>query len=453
MKRTRLFLENVASNSAGLTQVAGLEEDNLERDAALYIRLNPPRVDAGGESRETFEVFACGPLFPPQKRWITDIPLTRDELFGHVEECRAEWQKSLVDYSEAANGWFKKIEKFPFQEGWDFGGRPELLRACGRKLALAGERLFYFIFEYGGDRVLTDIGRRLRAAARGGMVLTVTSDSFFVPWGMLYTHPGPGNLAPDGSNFVPDGFWGYRHIIEHNTVDVELETGIRPERAGPLPASMNFDEKIDALLGVGYVKEQQELFERLERLKLIAWTERRQRDELRLALEGGDFHDRILYFYCHGEGASGTDGPSLDNANIRLTDGEPITGNDIAFWLRARREIPTHPLVFINACQGGQMTTLFYQTIAAQFLRQKAIGLIGCQIDVPAPFAAEYARRLLPEFINSPRPAPEKVRLGPLLNELTRKFIDVHHNPLGLVYSLYRGADCYIDRAARGAGA
>jgi hypothetical protein len=450
MKRTPLILEHVASNSAGLTQISGLEEENLERDGALYIRLNPPRTNA----RESFEVIAYGPLFPPPRTWVTNIPLSRDELFGHVEECRAEWQKALVDYAESAKGLFKVSEKFPFQEAWDFGVRPELLRACGGRLASAGERLFYFIFENSDDAVLGEIGRRLRAAtARERKVLTVTSDSFFVPWGMLYTHPEPGGLASHGSDFKPEGFWGYRHVIEHNTLDIQLETSIRPDGDGPLPASINFDEKIDAQLGVTCVTEQQELFERLAGLNLIERTERRRRDELRRALEGGNFRDRILYFYCHGEGASGTDGPSLENANLRLTDGEPITGSDIAFWLRTWRELTSHPLVFINACQGGQMTTLFYQTIAAQFLQQKAVGLVGCQIDIPAPFAAEYARRLLSEFINSRRPAPEKVRLGPLLNELTREFFDVHHNPLGLVYSLYRGADCYVDRAARGPAA
>ncbi|MFL6334717.1 MAG: hypothetical protein ACJ754_15510 [Pyrinomonadaceae bacterium] len=450
MKRTGLLLENVASNSGGLAQFAGLEDDSLERDGGLYIRHAPLRAEVGREARESFEVFGFGQLFPARRVWRTEIPLTRHELFEHVEECRAEWRRALVDHEESANSLFRRIKKYPFQEEWDFGTRPKLLRACGGWLAVAGERLFYFIFENTDDPTLREMGQRLRAAsAAGGVVLTITSESFFVPWGMLYTHTRPGGLAHDGSNFDPKGFWGYQHVIEHNTDEVVLETGIRPERAGPLPASMNFDETIDARLGVGCVKKQQELFERLERLNLIARTERRRRDELRLALEGGNFQDRILYFYCHGEGASGTDGPSLMSANLRLSDGEPITGNDIAYWLRARRELPSHPLVFINACQGGQMTTLFYQTIAAQFLRQKAVGLVGCQIDIPAPFAAEFARRLLSEFIDSRSPAPEKVRLGPLLNRLTRELMDVHHNPLGLVYSLYRGADCYIDRTAR----
>lgn len=452
MTRTPLVLEHVASNSGGLSHVGGVDDDNLVRGGALYIRLKPAQLNAGKEAHEMFEVFAYGPLFPPPKRWVTDVPLSHEKLFAHVEECRGEWQKALVDYAEVKKGLFKKAKTFPFQEGWDFQGRPELLRKCGGRLAKAGERLFFFIFEDNDDPVLREIGRRLRkATVEGGMVFTITSDSFFVPWGMLYTHPESGKgLSSDGSNFMKEGFWGYRHIIEHNTIDIELETGIKPDYDGLIAASMNFDENIDTQLGVSCVIEQQELFERLKRLKVISHTERRQKDELQRALEGEDFADRILYFYCHGEGASGTDGPSLKSANIRLTDRQPITGSDIAFWLRSRRELRTRPLVFINACQGGQMTTLFYQTIASEFLRQKAVGLVGCQIDIPAPFAAEYAKRLLSEFINSQRPMPEKVRLGPLLNELTKEFINVHHNPLGLVYSLYRGMDCYIDRKGMG---
>ena len=38
-----------------------------------------------------------------------------------------------------------------------------------------------------------------------------------------------------------------------------------------------------------------------------------------------------------------------------------------------------------------------------------------------------------------------KRRLGPLLREVNREMWDKHNNPLGLIYSLYRGVNCFID--------
>src|SRR5262249_27491704 len=107
---------------------------------------------------------------------------------------------------------------------------------------------------------------------------------------------------------------------------------------------------------------------------------------------------------------------------------------------------PSNPLVFINACQGGQMTTLFYKTIAAEFLKQNATAVIGGQIDMPAVFAAEYARRLFTKFLDGS--SGRRIRLGPLMRELAQEFVNDHNNPLGLIYSLYRGVDCFVDRGA-----
>jgi hypothetical protein len=75
-------------------------------------------------------------------------------------------------------------------------------------------------------------------------------------------------------------------------------------------------------------------------------------------------------------------------------------------------------------------------------LKKKALGLIGAQIDLPVLFAEEYARRFFRALLD--RSASGVVRIGPLMRELTRRFITDHRNPLGLVYSLYRGLDSYV---------
>lgn len=61
---------------------------------------------------------------------------------------------------------------------------------------------------------------------------------------------------------------------------------------------------------------------------------------------------------------------------------------------------------------------------------------------MPAVFAAAFAQRFFEGFLSG---NGTYVRIGPLLRSLTQEFVTKDKNPLGLVYSLYRGADCYVD--------
>jgi hypothetical protein len=279
------------------------------------------------------------------------------------------------------------------------------------------------------------------------MFLTIIGKTFFIPWGMLYTHPvADDKLKPDGSNFKWEGFWGFRHVIEHNPEWVGRYNVLERDEKQLIRASMNMDEGIDAKFKIQSVKKQREFFARLERDNVLHYQERSSKPELQQALEADDFSDRILYFYCHGRAANLNEDPALRIAHISLTDQQPINDGDIALWLRTQTELKTHPLIFINACKGGQMTTMFFKTFAVEFLKQRARGLIGAQIDIPAEFGAEYAQRLFSEFLKSSRPPEQKIRLGELMRDLTRQFIREYENPLGLIYSLYRGLDVYVDR-------
>jgi hypothetical protein len=93
---------------------------------------------------------------------------------------------------------------------------------------------------------------------------------------------------------------------------------------------------------------------------------------------------------------------------------------------------------------------MFYQTMATEFLRRNAASVIGTQITIPAVFAHQYALRFFKKFLKGSKENAEKidkqVRVGPLMHNLTKEFIDKYRNPLGLVYSLYKGADCFVIR-------
>jgi hypothetical protein len=176
-----------------------------------------------------------------------------------------------------------------------------------------------------------------------------------------------------------------------------------------------------------------EFFEGRAVLDVQVW---RVRDELRLGISRDGAMHAILYFCCHGSAADATP-PS-----IMLTDQEPIAAKDIDIWLRARPTLAAHPIVFLNACEGGVMQTRLYETIAPQFLSRDAAGVIGAHTQLPTLFATRYAQVFFERLLHH---GPDKVRVGPLMTELSREFIHQHHNPLGLVYALYRASDVYIN--------
>jgi hypothetical protein len=217
----------------------------------------------------------------------------------------------------------------------------------------------------------------------------------------------------------------------------DVDYRIRPgQKSNLLPIGINVDVGIDTSLKVQCIEPQIDFFKKQIGIEPI---ERRYKQLLETAFRSGNLTDRILYFCCHGEASGEPEAPNLGNAWIKLTDGSPITGHDIDDWLRDHN-LPTSPIIFLNACESGQLTTLFYQTLAAKFLEKEAVGLIGPQIKVPAVFACEYAQRFFKRFLSG----SEKV--GPLIRTLAREFVDEYKNPLGLIYSLYRGADCFVDR-------
>jgi hypothetical protein len=441
--RTDLKLEPLVSNSYGFTKVSS--RDVLNRDVGLKINLLQT------EKGEMFQVMPFGPLFPPEEDLETRIPFSPRDVFSLVQTCREVWEKEIVNYHETdtKDGVDKNV--FPFQESFDMRERENLVKQKAALLAKAGDSLFYQIFQSKDDSLLTvemgetrrHLAERLREVGYEkdrSLIITITSDSFFIPWGVLYTHPNPDeDLNDDGTNFEWEGFWGYRHTIEQNTKRAKIDQHrLTPGEGGLIVASINIDEGIDKKLNVKCIEPQVSFFNEQSSLKVI---ERRQRPELEKAVRGQDFKDQIVYFYCHGSGAGEYKNPNLADAFIALTDGVNITGQDIANWLR-ERNLASSPIVFINACQSGQMTTIFYQTLAAELLKRQAAGLIGTQITVPAVFAQAFSMEFFEKFLNSPE--DEKVRVGPLLRGLTRSFILTYKNPLGLIYSLYRGLDCFV---------
>jgi hypothetical protein len=267
-------------------------------------------------------------------------------------------------------------------------------------------------------------------------MLTVNTEHFHIPWRMLYTHP-TGELAADGGNFEPSGFWGYQHVIEQYPSVYPINDHLRPSD-GKLGFGAALHERIDAELKVECIKRHHAFIQSSG--DLLTYAEWTKIAGLEKGLAAMPFDQPVLYFLCHADVAGSTAAPSLMPATLQLADGR-IDASRIRVLIKKKFK-PNPPLIFINACRGGQLGTLVRQnfTFASQFLEQGATGVIGPQIEVPAVFAGEFGNRFFSAFIQRIRPPP---RVGLVLRDLTREMWR-HNNPFGLVYSLYAGADCHI---------
>lgn len=418
------------SNSGGFTTVPGVHKDNIEADVGLRVTSS----ESGG---------FCFTLFGPAIRSAGGLEEGTSKrsainVFPIVEICRQQWIKYVIERNVLLSSGGQSAFDFPFEKQWNFRKTPQVLEEVVPKLALAGDRLYQLVFETECDEELKRLSSRLRTVLVTSRCVSITSSDLFLPWGMLYTHPVEGeDLKEDGSNWKKAGFWGYQHIIQQTTENYYPEARILLKSGEPA-LSVNFDSRLSADLKLPAIDEHLKSMCSLGMSQRISRT---TKGELQKGFtEGRSALERIIYFYCHGRGSTDGANVNLSKTELEMTD-DTVSAYDFQLWSKDQK-LPTNPLVFINACQGGQMTTMFYKTLAEELLREGVVGLVGAQIDLPAVFAIEYARRLFKEFFGGRQ---RRRRLGPLLRKVNRTLLDTYKNPLGLVYSLYRGVDCFIE--------
>ena len=356
------------------------------------------------------------------------IAFDENRVHEQVQRCRSTWMDAVVHWQRRRPLLFKfgPLEH-PFQERVQ--NEPALLREAAPALARAGAELFKVLFD-DGDTRLKEIGRRLReASARSPLTITCYANHFFIPWGLLYTCPD-GKAFPAEGEADPNGFWGYRHVIEHSVDRFPPTTGLATVN-GKLRLGYNYDSRL-----LRQVKKQLAAFGARSELELVPRT---RWSELVQAFQSQPYPDGLSHFYVHCHGS----GPQLQAQYVPPRfeiDQRPVTAADLSAWIRGK--LSPMPFFLLSACEGGQMNTLFYATFARELLERDAQGIVGPQIDIPMVLATRYAERFVELLLSSERPPK---RVGEIVRMLTQEFWDQAHNPLGLVYSLYRGADSFVE--------
>ncbi len=446
MSQVEIPLVPVVDNTNGWAAPAA---DHAIRNRSIYLRFEQVSEEYG---KVTYTVTALGDEMQKHLHVGGGQPqgtltLKRDILETAIIEIQQAWQEHVVQRSESKPG-SNQEQWHPFNSDWNLSADPYAdarLQEVARPLAAAGYRLFQLLFRL-GDEDAKDIGGELeKILSDPGQVITIQSDSLFAPWWLLYTPPqGFESFEEDVSLPVPwEGFWGYSHLVEHNfKYSRKWKPCIRIGNTG-ITAGVNVDRCLDETFPEApSVTPVIEMFEALADSTITRETKL----ALGSAIKSSDYCDNIVYFGCHGIGVSAASGPA--QAQVRLTDRQAIRSTDFVTWL-AQSPLHTNPVIFINACEAGQIS-LFYTSIGSVLMENGANCLLGPQIEIPPSFAAAYASAFFraaiqPEVALPGNPAP--VRVGDVFQRLARTWVTQYKNPLGLAMSLYRGLDSHFCRA------
>ena len=359
------------------------------------------------------------------------LPITEAYLTNAIAQSRLALMDNVI------NGDFG-TGKFPFKQGIEVDAASS--EKALRILAKAGASLFRALF--GGASPTDDLIKlgdwfKAQVLKPGTMTVQIVAERFPMPWGMLYVGDVRESAKIDWENFL-----GFRHIIEQLPLQSNLPVDDYVIASAPtLSVGVTVNTGIDAEMKMDLVAKQLQYWTDRSSAggTAIAVRQRTTRAELLQALSEPTA-EQLMYFYCHATTKSGADAGGIKGSNIELTGREKISIDDFDVEAPRRDKLPGNPLVFLNACESGELTPAFYDGFIPYFLSKGARGVVGTECKTPAVFATEWATRFFPRFL-----AGEPI--GALFLALRREFMEKERNPLGLIYAVYCDADTRIDPA------
>lgn len=314
---------------------------------------------------------------------------------------------------------------------------PEELRAPALKqLAFAGFRLYQSIFagSFASDE-LKKVGRWLRESlAEDFTTLQVVSRGFPVPWALMYLTDRFADDKLDWNDFI-----GMRHVVEQ--VPLREISAMPPATTiastPDLSVRVLFNEGIEAQMPSRPISAQRRYWSH----RGVALGEGTLVDDLVNNALAPSATDKVLYLYCH---AVASDKDS-DDSYLVLSNEERISLGQLAVYAPIEDQLPTHPLVIINACESGDLSPTFYDGFVPYFLAKGARGVIGTECKTPGRFASEWAIAFFDRFFAGER-------LGDAVLGLRQEFLEKHGNPLGLLYGVHCDTDTRVDPALAASG-
>jgi hypothetical protein len=161
----------------------------------------------------------------------------------------------------------------------------------------------------------------------------------------------------------------------------------------------------------------------IDLVKLCALDPNKKLDELRRYQRFWSNAFSLAHFACHAFYVDG----SPDESSLLLSDEFQVSLMDMMNYDIA---INGHPLVFMNACETGNLNPLYTSYFAEAFLERGVRGVVATECTIPDGFAADFAEHLYTYLLAGKS-------LGESLLATRRHFLKKFHNPAGLLYSMY----------------
>jgi hypothetical protein len=310
------------------------------------------------------------------------------------------------------------------------------LKAMAKQGLLMYRKIFYGPGNGPDARAMGDLLRKL--SQQHQLHIEIVAERFTFPWSLLYDRD---DLKPDLSNVDPEGFWGFKHVIEY-TPEFAIATPVNfvPEItvSGNLGLSFVCNTTIDTQMNRPIIAGQRDF---LKTVQGITMTECPTTTELCNLLNNPDDPSQVLYFYCHAVSNLPGEKGGVGGSKVVLSDG-PITLDDLNFNAPLDKPpLKSAPLVFMNCCQSAELSPYLYDGLVPYLITKGARGVIGTEVDTPALFASEFAQQFLSRFVAGGQ------RLGDLLLDMRREYLLNKNNVMGLVYALHSSGEIYVQRS------
>lgn len=277
---------------------------------------------------------------------------------------------------------------------------------------------------YAYQRIFANALGRISTVFAGGInqVVSIVSDSFFVPWDLLYDRP-PWTLTT--SDDYIGGYWGTRYCIRRCIEQSENIRGyIQPylETLRPKVGLVTSDS-------LDYVKSIE--IPALKRLHSRRKIELVHLGELSTARRSEEFQKldsflreewHFLHFACHAFEKEPIDKSELSIAkkfSISMID-FMINGFDLSY----------HPLVILNACRTGITNPLYTSSWVRKLWEHGARGVLATDIKVRDDFAASFSDVFYRDLLKG-------IPIGRALLNTRSHFWEQQRNPFGLAYALF----------------
>ena len=392
---------------------------SIGRPVAAAAGLKPRRL--GLSIVPEGNAFSCLVWGATQRR--VTLPINPQELAHAVGLLRQAFM-NVVTMTDATG-------RHPFQTRIDIPRG--VSEASLEVLALAGHTLFRTIFFHdAASQDCKDLGKWLIAEANKpgpGFHMQVLGEGFPIPWAALYLTPRWDENALDWQCFL-----GMKHVIEQMPMGgYGCDTRIVCVPPG-LAVALNLNQHIDQQTGTSVVADQAQYWQsRAAGNPVLSLRTCTTSAQLIAALNNAESSDQLIYFYCHAQSV-GLVGGGPDASTLAMGNNDIVTLGTLKNMAPTDVVLKGAPLVFINACESGNLSPSFYSGFVPYFMSKGARGVIGTECKMPVLFGAAWAESFFDDFLQG-------MTLGELVLMKRRDFYLNHNNLLGLLY----GVHCNID--------